>query len=404
MRRHLFALPFGVLAAVAACATGEEQPETTVQTSTLDDDDDGVTAPADCDDKDPSVKPGQPEICNGKDDNCDGKIDEGFDGDGDGFPICNTSTKAADCDDKDPGINPGAAEICNNKDDNCNGKVDEGFDKDNDGYYVCARGQTPADCDDEANDVYPGKNEICNGKDDNCDGKIDDMAAVLAGSLGNPVDSHWFVVGAPAGTAATPADGWGRLTSDAAWSAGALWWKAGNLPNGQPATYLFDDFELTATFWINKPGPDTADGMAFVWNPGTAYSIGVNGFGYGVRDLGGYAVVIDTYQNPAEGQGPAPILVVYDDSKKTMPNFGHILEVPLPEVRGNGNHALFVKLTGGNLTVAVDGTTRVPGFAIPGYVPFAGHWGFTASTGGLTAVHAVSGITMRFPNGQGCVP
>ena len=34
-------------------------------------------APGDCDDEDPDAHPGQPELCNGKDDNCNGAIDEG---------------------------------------------------------------------------------------------------------------------------------------------------------------------------------------------------------------------------------------------------------------------------------------------------------------------------------------
>jgi hypothetical protein len=48
-----------------------------------------------------------------------------------------------DCDDNDKDVHPGAIEVCNGKDDNCNGLIDEGFtpqewvlDKDNDNYYV----------------------------------------------------------------------------------------------------------------------------------------------------------------------------------------------------------------------------------------------------------------------------
>jgi hypothetical protein len=50
------------------------------------------------------------------------------------------------------------------------------------------------------------------------------------------------------------------------------------------------------------------------------------------------------------------------------------------------------------------GTLYLQQVAIPGYVPFTGHWGFTASTGGAAETHWIQGITMHFPDGQGCVP
>jgi len=43
----------------------------------------------------------------------------GVDGDGDGYPA------GVDCDDTDPKVHPGATEVCNGKDDNCDGRVDE---------------------------------------------------------------------------------------------------------------------------------------------------------------------------------------------------------------------------------------------------------------------------------------
>jgi hypothetical protein len=52
---------------------------------------------------------------------------------------CGALECAADCDDSDPAIHPGAEEICNRRDDNCNGLVDEGFisDIDFDGIPDC---------------------------------------------------------------------------------------------------------------------------------------------------------------------------------------------------------------------------------------------------------------------------
>ena len=140
----------------------------------------------DCDDNDANNYPGNTEICDGQDNNCDGVIDEGFDLDGDGFTVC-----AGDCDDTDATINPGATESCNGIDDNCDGTIDEGVettyyaDVDGDGYgdlnsttlaclqpfgYVLDH----TDCDDTDATINPGATESCNGIDDNCDGTIDE--------------------------------------------------------------------------------------------------------------------------------------------------------------------------------------------------------------------------------------
>jgi hypothetical protein len=73
------------------------------------------------------------DVCDGYDNDCDGTIDDGpySDHDGDGFTFCGqvdgTSGKLVnlDCDDNDATIHPGAKEVCNGKDDDCNGIVDD---------------------------------------------------------------------------------------------------------------------------------------------------------------------------------------------------------------------------------------------------------------------------------------
>ena len=74
----------------------------------------------------------KPEVCNGVDDDCDGNPDEGFDQDADGYKVCGNFDESlrplpntTDCNDNDPTIHPGVVELCNGVDDNCNGRVDE---------------------------------------------------------------------------------------------------------------------------------------------------------------------------------------------------------------------------------------------------------------------------------------
>jgi len=137
----------------------------------------------DCDDNNPYVNPGMQEWCSdGVDNNCDGQIDEAGcicpDQDGDGFTAAFCG--GTDCDDTNPSVHPGAPEICTDGVDNdCNGLSDcadpnavncpQITDADGDGYDVdgfCG----PADCDDSDPNVHPGAPEVCDGKDSNCDG------------------------------------------------------------------------------------------------------------------------------------------------------------------------------------------------------------------------------------------
>ena len=84
------------------------------------------------------------------------------DNDGDGF------TTVGDCDDGDRNIFPGAAELCDGKDNNCDGQIDEGLstDNDGDGHYTPGSCASPADdCADNYRNRYGGRQEICDGVD-----------------------------------------------------------------------------------------------------------------------------------------------------------------------------------------------------------------------------------------------
>lgn len=383
----------GLAVIAPSCANGDDEPSSSGSSSNVTESDSGSSAI-------PSCVPTGPEVCDGKDNNCDGKIDEGFDIDGDGWVSCAIPGRKADCDDKDPKVNPGAAEVCNNVDDNCDGITDEGFDKDGDGFYSCVKGTTAADCDDADPKIKPGATEICNGKDDDCNGKVDDIPANIDSTistgnawLGSGPSTNWKLAGSAAfgADAAIGFPGYIRINPDVASSGGAVWWGG---------KYTFDAFDMTAIVTIQKP--DGADGMSFAWVKNDNYAaLGSAGAGYGIVGVtgGGYAVVIDTYSNLGEVPA-APFITLINASDGTR--IAAAVSLPLA-VRDNNGHSLRVKLDAGKVSTWVDGTNYFNDVPLPGYVPFAGHWGFTGSTGGLSEVHWVSNIKMQFPNGQGCV-
>jgi hypothetical protein len=85
-----------------------------------------------------------------------------------------------DCNDNDKDVYAGAKEICNNKDDNCNGRVDEGA------RLTCGIGWCRSVADTcIATACTPGdpRPERCNLIDDDCDGTIDNGAVCEGGRV-----------------------------------------------------------------------------------------------------------------------------------------------------------------------------------------------------------------------------
>jgi len=151
------------------------------------------TAPTVCD-----AIPGQPatEVCNGLDDDCDGRTDEGWTDKG---RVCSVGIGACQrsgvrvCDEADPAgftrcdavAGAPVDETCDGLDDDCDGLTDEGWPDKNTacsvgtgrclatGVRVCdvAAPFAPTVCNAEA---QGGGAETCNGQDDDCDGQTDE--------------------------------------------------------------------------------------------------------------------------------------------------------------------------------------------------------------------------------------
>jgi cysteine-rich repeat protein len=123
------------------------------------------------------VKP-RPETCNGQDEDCDGIADNGLGG----MQTCGVGeckrTVASCANGRQPLCTPGAPvpEVCNGKDDDCNGSIDEG-------KHTCGVGACKQTVDKCANGApvtcVPGspKAETCNAIDDDCNDLVDDGAA-----------------------------------------------------------------------------------------------------------------------------------------------------------------------------------------------------------------------------------
>jgi len=161
--------------------------------------------------------PTGPEVCNGRDDDCDGVVDnhgvctetgsecaDGIDNDDDGhvdaydedcLPYLDMDGDGyaglIDCDDLDPDVHPGADEYCNGADDDCDGSVDE--------FCECGEGQRmPCGTDvgecvsgfqyceggvwGECDGVMPDT-ETCDGLDNDCDGTIDEECDCRDGAV-----------------------------------------------------------------------------------------------------------------------------------------------------------------------------------------------------------------------------
>ena len=173
-----------------------------------DEDGDGDPSPGcggeDCNDRDPERSSIAFEIpCSGVDEDCEPLTEDAPDRDEDGFDVCgpddvvNPDREPPDCDDGDESISPVVRESCDGDDNDCDGEVDEDFEGrglpcgDTDGECTagtiqCIRGR--ATC---AGGTLPSP-EVCDGDDNDCDGEADegDICSSTADADDDGVSPH----------------------------------------------------------------------------------------------------------------------------------------------------------------------------------------------------------------------
>jgi hypothetical protein len=164
----------------------------------------------DCNDFNRAIKPNAKELCNGIDDNCNGNIDEGCECTHGSSRICGNSDigeckkgtqtcvsgKWGSCNgEKEP-----VQELCDNKDNDCDGQIDEEtgtlyyIDSDADKFgniqfskrscsIISGYVSNTDDCNDNNRAINPNANEICDGNvDENCDGNVDENCDCINGA------------------------------------------------------------------------------------------------------------------------------------------------------------------------------------------------------------------------------
>ncbi len=139
------------------------------------------------------------ERCDGADDDCDGRVDEGFDVGAacDGVGACGAGTRecaadgAARCStDFGGSADASGPERCDGADDDCDGVADEDFTVGVacEGVGACGAGRTECGADgrlvcstDPGGSMTGARAEACNRADDDCDGRVDEGTGVGAG-------------------------------------------------------------------------------------------------------------------------------------------------------------------------------------------------------------------------------
>jgi len=172
--------------------TSESKSDSGIKYS--DKDRDGATSDKDCDDNDSAVYPGAKEICDGKDNDCDGTVDNILTDTGAacGSTVGECQAGKISCVNgklECKGYVGPQNELCDSKDNDCDGKTDEDFIDlgkacdvgegacKKSGYYICNGSATKLKCDAASGTASvegpPGNTNCYDNEDNDCDGLTD---------------------------------------------------------------------------------------------------------------------------------------------------------------------------------------------------------------------------------------
>ena len=341
------------------------------------------------------------------------------DRDGDGYGTSTSSfsrcdapsgyvSDSTDCDDRDGNINPAATEICDRKDNDCDGDTDDAdssvdasvggstwyADGDGDGYgdpddaaLFCedpASGyvEDDTDCDDSSDETYPSAMERCDDADNDCDGDIDESfidegfdGPYSGVSLNGRATRYFF-----------GSDGYVELTSVSSTSQVGSVMISTDIPGD--AWY--------ASFDVYIGGGTGADGMGFVFYDAddvsdTYYGTSGGAMGFDNTSAVGYAVELDVNDNGTSfGDPDGNHIAVVDASSYPYTSYDTESSIPTLETSST-TYTIEVYFLEGDIDVYIDGTLYLS-TTITDYSLETLRMGWTAATGTLTNYHTLDDI------------
>lgn len=162
---------------------------------------------------------------------------------------------------------------------------------------------------------------------------------------------------------------------------------------------------FTVTFQIQPGG----DGVGFFLTTSGPAVLGGSVGGFGMSGLSGYGVELDIHKDGCGGD-PLAIHVGIDDLSQVCGSMNGVQKsmftapVNVPKLLDGDFHSMEIVFDNGTVSVAVEGTTVIPGFAIPGFPvgqPF--YYGFGGSTGLVMmapVTEVIKDVKVTFPNPQ----